>query len=647
MVSVAATESDKMPVSKGFIGNREVSVLRDSGCSTVVIRRSLVGDEHLTGNVRKCILLDGTVREVPEALVCVDTPFYIGKVKALCMNNPLYDLVLGNVQGVRNPWDPNKEWQSSRDQKKETCAVETRAMLAQKEKPIPPLKVTESLSKVASKEDILKGQYNDKTLENIRKWSQEGKVKVSQKRNEIKVTKAKNELMFREYWSAYVDNGKVFRQLVVPKEFREIVLRLAHGSPMAGHMKTKKTLDRVLTSFYWPGVHWDVNRYCMSCDVCQNTIPKGLVQKVPLGTMPLMDTPFKRVAVDIVGPLQPITDRGNRYILTIVDYATRYPEAVPLKRIDAEIVTEALFEVFTRVGVPAEVLTDLGTQFTSRVMKEVGRLLTIKQMYTSPYHPKCNGLVERFNGTLKKMSRRMCTERPKDWDRYLPALLFAYREAPQESLGFAPFELVFGRTIRGPMSILQELSGETPTEEVKTIYEYVLDLRNRLEATCNWAHGELNKNATRYRKYYDTKARDRRYQKDDQVLILLPTDSKKLTMQWKGPFSVICKVGKNDYRVNVNGKERLFHANLLKQYITRRSNEKDEERIEIVNVGLHMEHVEADQIDTEMDDDSDNLIQVEDFLVPIEQKETYKEVNVSEELDEKQTEHIMTTLKQF
>ncbi|KAJ8026833.1 hypothetical protein HOLleu_31783 [Holothuria leucospilota] len=79
MISVAATESNKMPVSSGFIGDREVSVLRDSGCSTIVIRRSLVGDEQLTGNVRKCILLDGTVRDVPEALVCVDTPFYIGK----------------------------------------------------------------------------------------------------------------------------------------------------------------------------------------------------------------------------------------------------------------------------------------------------------------------------------------------------------------------------------------------------------------------------------------------------------------------------------------------------------------------------------------------------------------------------------------
>ncbi|KAJ8050768.1 hypothetical protein HOLleu_04093 [Holothuria leucospilota] len=211
------------------------------------------------------------------------------------MNNPLYDLVLGNVQGVRNPWDPDKNWQNSRDQKKEFCAVETRAMIARKEKPVPPLKVVQTLVKVSSKEDILKGQYNDKTLENIRKWSQEGKRKEM------------DSCLGNTGSRIYVENGKIFRQLVVPKEFREIVLRLAHDSPMAGHMKTKKTLDRVLTSFYWPGIHGDVNRYSKSCDVCQKTISKGLVQKVPLGTMPLIDTPFKRIAIDIVvrsNPLQ-------------------------------------------------------------------------------------------------------------------------------------------------------------------------------------------------------------------------------------------------------------------------------------------------------------------------------------------------------
>ena len=85
-------------------------------------------------------------------------------------------------------------------------------------------------------------------------------------------------------------------------------------------------------------------------------------------------------------------------------------------------------------------LTDQGSQFTSEVMKQVSKLLSVHQLTTTPYHPMCNGLVERFNGTLKQMLRRMCAERPRDWDRYINPLLFAVREAPQESLGFSPFE---------------------------------------------------------------------------------------------------------------------------------------------------------------------------------------------------------------
>jgi len=141
----------------------------------------------------------------------------------------------------------------------------------------------------------------------------------------------------------------------------------------------------------------------------------------------------------------------------MVDYATRYPEATALKSIEAETVAEALVIMFTRVGIPEEVLSDQGSQFLSGVMKEVSRLLSMNQLVTTPYHPMCNGLVERFNGTLKLMLKRMCAERPKEWDRYLPALLFAYREVPQESLGFASFELLYGRSVRGPMAILREM----------------------------------------------------------------------------------------------------------------------------------------------------------------------------------------------
>ncbi len=89
-----------------------------------------------------------------------------------------------------------------------------------------------------------------------------------------------------------------------------------------------------MSEFYWPGVNGDITRFCRSCDICQKTVSKGHTTKVPLGNMPLIDTPFKRVAVDIVGPIFPATDRKNRYILTLVDYATRYPEAVPLPSIE-------------------------------------------------------------------------------------------------------------------------------------------------------------------------------------------------------------------------------------------------------------------------------------------------------------------------
>ncbi len=129
--------------------------------------------------------------------------------------------------------------------------------------------------------------------------------------------------------------------------------------------------------------------------------------------MPLIEIPFQRVAVDLIGPLEPRTAKGSKYILTLVDYATRYPEAVALSSIEAETVAEALIRIFCRVGFPKEMLTDMGSQFTSAVMKEVSRLVGLRQLTTTPYHPMCNGLVERFNGTLKTMLKRMCAENPR------------------------------------------------------------------------------------------------------------------------------------------------------------------------------------------------------------------------------------------
>ena len=89
--------------------------------------------------------------------------------------------------------------------------------------------------------------------------------------------------------------------------------------------------------------------------------------------------------------------------------------------------------MYSRVGFPSEILTDLGTQFVSGIMKAVCRLLSIRKLTTTPYHAMCNGLVERFNGTLKSMLRKLCEEKPADWDRYLPATLLRTGKLPKRA----------------------------------------------------------------------------------------------------------------------------------------------------------------------------------------------------------------------
>ena len=182
-------------------------------------------------------------------------------------------------------------------------------------------------------------------------------------------------------------------------------MEVAHDSTFGGHLEIKKTKESIQTNFYRPGMQDDVTSFCRSSDVCQKTTAKGSIPRVPLGDMPLIDRPFRRVAVDLVGPILPASEKGHRYILTLVDYTTRYPEAVPLENIETEIVAEALLDMYSRLGITEDVLSDLCTQFVSKCVEEVSRMRSIKRLIPTSYYPIFNELVEHFNGTLKKMLR--------------------------------------------------------------------------------------------------------------------------------------------------------------------------------------------------------------------------------------------------
>ena len=202
--------------------------------------------------------------------------------------------------------------------------------------------------------------------------------------------------------------------------------------------------------------------------------------------MSLIDEPFERIAVDLIDQVALVSENGNRYILTVVDFATRYPEAVALPSIETERVAEALLDTFSRMGFPREILSDRDGQFTSGMMAEVCTFISIKQLFTTAWHRMCNGLCEKMNGTLESMLKRICQERPKDWDRYLSAVFFAYREVPQVSTGFSPFELLYGGTVRGPMQVLKELWTKSEEPELKITYQYMFDLRIMEKKLVRW-----------------------------------------------------------------------------------------------------------------------------------------------------------------
>ncbi|KAK3798815.1 hypothetical protein RRG08_005373 [Elysia crispata] len=156
-------------------------------------------------------------------------------------------------------------------------------------------------------------------------------------------------------------------------------------------------------------------------------------------------------------------------------------------------------------------------------------------------------------------------EKPKQWHRYINALLLAYREVPQDSTYFAPLELMYSRTVKGPIHILRELRAQKIDEhEVKSSYQYVLDLRERLNNTVKLAKEQLESSQARLKKYFHKQTKARRFGPGNKVLVLLPTDTNKLLVQWKGPY-----MGSNDYKVEINGKKKTMHANLLKKYLSR------------------------------------------------------------------------------
>ena len=204
----------------------------------------------------------------------------------------------------------------------------------------------------------------------------------------------------------------------------------------------------------------------------------------------------------------------------------------------------------------------------SGLMQQAMYQLGIKQYKSAAYHPESQGALERFHQTLKRMLRAYCLEHGKDWDEGVHLVLFAAREAVQESLGLSPFELLFGRAVRGPLKVLKETW--LKDEPSVNLLDYVSNLRQRVLDACEVARKNLKHSQTKMKTWYDKRVKKRQFKVGDEVLALLPIPNHPLQARYHGPYVIAKKVSEVDYVVNTPGRrkaQRLCHINMLKEYI--------------------------------------------------------------------------------
>lgn len=240
---------------------------------------------------------------------------------------------------------------------------------------------------------------------------------------------------------------------VVPAERRHRIFDLLHGLSHPGKTASKKL---ICAKYVWPAMKKDIIKWCKECVPCQ----RAKVQRhtrTPLEDFVEPGKPFTHIHIDLVGPLPP--SEGFTHLFTIIDRHTRWPEAIPLKETSTKDCARALVTNWiSRYGVPNDITSDRGPQFTSNLWTEIARGLGMQIHRTTAYHPQANGMVERFHRTLKAaLKARLQT--PK-WIDELPWVLLGIRTAPKEDLKMSSAELLYGTTLSVPGTFIS--GNQTP-----------------------------------------------------------------------------------------------------------------------------------------------------------------------------------------
>jgi hypothetical protein len=279
------------------------------------------------------------------------------------------------------------------------------------------------------------------------------------------------------------------------------------------------------------------------------------------------DKPFYRWNLDFIGPLKP-SESGNRWIITAIDSCTRWPVAKAVKNATVLEVAEFLYyDIVVQYGCPAEILTDRGSNFLANVTEKYLEILKTKHKKTSSYHPRTNGKVENFNGSLTRIIAKCCGAAIHKWDMFLQEAIFHCRTRLHQVTGYTPFKLLYGVDPRYPGDTTPPfcLSERNPKDVAEIRAKLLEDMKLWREA----AYERSNKSAAQRKIYYDKLVREDPLKVGEWVLMSRPMKIKeKFKPNWIGPYKVLEAKSSGVYKLvdpKGNVKQDLVHRDRLKR----------------------------------------------------------------------------------
>ena len=361
-----------------------------------------------------------------------------------------------------------------------------------------------------------------------------------------------------------VDEMEV-KQIVVPGNLTDQVIDLFHGE--RNHLGVTRVWTQIKQQFYWPGWRNQTLRRIHSCLTCLKVNGPHSRSKQPYKSY-LVGSPWQRLAMDFFGPL-PVTARGEKFVLVIMDYFTKWVECYPVGNTEAVTVANVLMqEVIPRYGIPTEIHTDQGRAFESVLLKQLFERLGINKTRTMPYRPQSDGMAENFMRTLKGHMIRLLEGHQRNWPETIPWLLMHFRSSPQTTTGISPAKAFLGREIVVPRDLILG----TPEVHRSGLLDYVVRQERGLERVHHVVRHRIQ-NVHKSGRYEGRVPRVMKLSPGEQVLVFDPSRRKgistKLFGRWKGPGVILAKINDWVYKIRFRGRVIVRHRDHLCPVITK------------------------------------------------------------------------------